>query len=206
MTCPELEAVQAQLSRLPHHVIDVDLLVFRRTELETPSSWLDLARMCAVLIEAVGALRAGQHKNPHKRWRFEVPPRSLVFRLGAQRYDTLTLDTLTSAWPWSSDGSADASDTVDPAREQFAILVEERVIDVLLEVEYGIRRQRRAPKTPPARNPLAPHLYRAAGVLHPQTLQALRRVAQQMGPLPECLRDKLHPRTWELEPARSAGR
>lgn len=184
-----IEDIQAALAHLPDHILEVDLLVFRRRELEKPTPWLELAGYAIILLEGVRALRADRLDSEAASWRRAPvcaawdPP---LLEMGGLRLDTIPPTALLAAQGWAArEATTGRPSCRDPAREQLASLVEERLHDLLLEVEHGIRRQRRAPKRPPERNPLHPGLPWARRALMAETAQLFEAVARQIGPIPD---------------------
>jgi hypothetical protein len=182
-----IHEVQASLAHLPPHVLHVDLLVFRRQEMEAPTGWRQLTSWALDLLRAVRRLRAHRLDSTSGAWPrapLAVHCDDPVYHLGRTRLDQVSEAELLEAQRWATAHARDRPPCRDPAREQLATLVEERLLDVILEAAYALRRQRRHPRLPPERNPLVPHLPLARRALRAEVLFEVERFARQLGPVP----------------------
>lgn len=178
-----LEHAQRSLSRLPAHVLHVDLLVFRRVEMSAPSPWEPLAEAAECLVDIIHILRDGP--PPRRGPTVAVVEDGSLLPMSHARLDTLGADELRRL---QREAEARAlrpgPPPAEPERVQLCALVEERLEDVLREVAYAIRRGRKAPKRTPDENPLVRAIDAGVGYLRPEAQRLIKIVARQIGPLP----------------------
>ncbi|MEL6186984.1 MAG: hypothetical protein AAFU79_20350 [Myxococcota bacterium] len=178
--------IQSELRSLPDHVRTLDLLYFRRVERARPSSWETLAQACPPFVRAITELRP---EGP----RFLMPA---VCLLGAPalmpysdaRFDTLTSAQLTALQAHAARLDPEAPSADDPARAQLAALLEERLMDLVLEVAFALRRTRRLPRRRPTENPLIECLRLRSG-LTDRARGALGELAERVGPVPSSAQE-----------------
>ena len=182
-----IPSIQMAMAQLPHHVLMIDLLVFRQTEFKTPTPWPELARWCIQFLEAIKHLRHETIESQSRSWTFAPhaatsdPP---FTNMPEARFDIISLESLREAHSWAQSQTPYKHPlTQDPAREQFAAMLEERLRDVLLEVGYNIRRQRRAPKKTPEYNPFFPYITRVEDFLSADTATLFVALGRQIGPI-----------------------
>ena len=181
-----IKTIQQNISVLPEHILAMDLLVFRRYEQQSPTPWSQLAEYCVLLLSAVEQLRADEIvKNE---------PLNLI-TLTSNRVTTEDrLDTIGSTQLVEILGSS--SDSIDVKAhpeslsgndsalfKTLACLIEERLSDLLLEIAFALRRQRRLPRKPIEQNPMAQSLWNAKRALAPGTANLYIALANQIGPV-----------------------
>lgn len=181
------DIVRSQLSDLPEHVLSVDPLAFLKRELDAPTPWLDLCRMCLTLLEAIIELRSARIDADLPDW--ASMPHSGVEDLPFNqnpdaRFDKLSDDTLLEAHLWKAAQKDGRTPCAEPERQQLAALLDERLRDLLQEAAYSIRRERRAPRLVPSKNPLVQGRCHLIGqALNKETASLWERVARQLGPI-----------------------
>lgn len=206
MSCG-LQAIQQQITQLPRHILAIDLLIFRRGELETPTPWPTLVEYCIILLRAVELLRqSGLDISPSSSRTIPLSRTGdtpFIDNAEAQ-LDSISPQILYDAYQWaqshpgsqslSPTGCTSSSYTLSIptnateetlACEQLATLIEERLSDILLEIKHSIRKGRKAPRKALKNNLLAQTIWNAKQVLGAKTSQQFVALAQQIGPLPE---------------------
>lgn len=177
-----VEDVQADLEPLPPHIRAIDLLHFRRVEKAHPSGWEALASACRTLARAINDLRPEGTEPLMPAVTLLGDPELMALHAG--RFDALTVETLRELQRAAAARDPEAPGARDPARLQLAALLEERLIDLMLEIQFVLRRARRRPRRPPNENPFLSCLETPARGLTPRAREHLLGLAHDVGPLP----------------------
>lgn len=184
-----LVEAQQDLSSLPDHVLQVDLLIFRRVEMGRPTPALALAEIAARLVAVLTKLRPIRPRRPGPA--AALVGEGFLLPYSGQRLDTLSTALLTKLQEEAALRAPTCPPPRVPAEAQLAALIQERLEDVLREVAYAVRRARRALKLKPQDNPLLRAIETGRGALPQETATLLRFAARQLGPLPSRAHESL---------------